>query len=161
MARALLGVSHSARQRCRRARSTDLRPHALIIARGASRTPRQKTFTSEERKKGQQQQQQHGKKGKRQRGKVVSSTALTPGTPFMHDICVSLTHWVCARLGSRKWQHVSARGRARARAMHCWWEGPERTQQRSPHDSTQGACMRALVCLLAWAACSRAAAERA
>ncbi len=38
----------------------------------------------------------------------VSSTALTPGTRFMHDIAVSLAHYVCARLVQYKWREVGS-----------------------------------------------------
>jgi 5'-3' exonuclease len=55
------------------------------------------------------------KKGKRPRqASVVSSTALTPGTPFMHDVCVSCSYYVCAKLASQRWQHVSAGASLRA-----------------------------------------------
>jgi hypothetical protein len=68
----------------------------------------QKTFSIEARKKGQQQQQQpsSSKHKKARAANVVSSTALTPGTPFMHDVCVSCSYYICARLATRKWQQV-------------------------------------------------------
>jgi hypothetical protein len=65
----------------------------------------QKSFVSEERKKG------NGKGSQRRSGSFTSSTALTPGTPFMHDVCVSISHFVCAKLGQDKWRHVSGVGR--------------------------------------------------
>jgi hypothetical protein len=74
----------------------------------------QKTFSTEARKKGQQQQQQQpsstssSKHKKAWPSNVVSSTALTPGTPFMHDVCVSCCYYICARLANRKWQQVSS-----------------------------------------------------
>jgi 5'-3' exonuclease len=69
----------------------------------------QKTFSTEARKKGQQQQQPGSSKAKKARAaNVVSSTALTPGTPFMHDVCVSCSYYICARLATRKWSQVSS-----------------------------------------------------
>lgn len=41
---------------------------------------------------------------------VVSSTALTPGTEFMHDVCVSLGYFVASRAGQAKWREVRRRG---------------------------------------------------
>jgi 5'-3' exonuclease len=70
----------------------------------------QKTFSVEARKKGQQQQSSSSSSsssiGRKARSNVVSSTALTPGTPFMHDVCVSCCYYICARLANRKWQQV-------------------------------------------------------
>lgn len=73
---------------------------------------------SEERKKGSSSKGHHKGGGSghqhtaqhhqgRSKGSFTSSTALTPGTPFMHDVCVSVSHWVCAKLGQDKWRHVS------------------------------------------------------
>jgi 5'-3' exonuclease len=56
---------------------------------------------SEERKK------ESGGSSKKRPGSFTSSTALTPGTPFMHDVCVSISHFVCAKLGQGRWSHVS------------------------------------------------------
>ena len=74
----------------------------------------QKSFTSEERKKAggnsssSQQSAGDGKRQYKRPSAFTSSTALTPGTPFMHDVCVSISHFVCAKLGQDKWRHVSA-----------------------------------------------------
>jgi 5'-3' exonuclease len=70
----------------------------------------QKSFVSEERKKGNGNGSQHSSGNKRRSGSFTSSTALTPGTPFMHDVCVSISHFVCAKLGQEKWRHVSGAG---------------------------------------------------
>jgi 5'-3' exonuclease len=40
---------------------------------------------------------------------VVSSTALTPGTHFMHDVCVSLSYFVCSKLQNQRWRQVRGR----------------------------------------------------
>lgn len=37
---------------------------------------------------------------------VVSSVALTPGTEFMHDVCVSLGFFVASRAHAVKWREV-------------------------------------------------------
>ena len=51
-----------------------------------------------------------GSKAERKGGwrgdKVVSSTAVTPGTPFMHDVCVSCSNYICARLLQQRWRRV-------------------------------------------------------
>jgi hypothetical protein len=43
---------------------------------------------------------------KKRSSPVVSSTALTPGTEFMHDVGVSLGFFVAARAGQAKWRDV-------------------------------------------------------
>lgn len=81
----------------------------------------QKSFVSEERKKGNGSGSQSSG-NKRRSGSFTSSTALTPGTPFMHDVCVSISHFVCAKLGQDKWRHVSRAGRV----MQSWVSGEGR-----------------------------------
>lgn len=66
----------------------------------------QKSLASEERKNGQGSRA-GSKKAPGKASQVVSSTALTPGTPFMHDVCVALSFYVCARLSQNKYKDVS------------------------------------------------------
>lgn len=67
------------------------------------RHPRtQKNSLSEERKGNGG----NGPKPKKARQTVISSTALTPGTPFMHDVELSLTFYVCSRLLANKYRHL-------------------------------------------------------
>jgi 5'-3' exonuclease len=87
---------------------------AFSLAAAISRCE-QKTFSSEERRKDTQgdaaaaaasKGSKAERKGRRRADKVVSSTALTPGTPFMHDVCVSCSYYICARLSQQRWQNV-------------------------------------------------------
>lgn len=41
-----------------------------------------------------------------ERGKTVSSLALTPGTPFMQDVHEAISYFICQRLISQKWKHL-------------------------------------------------------
>lgn len=49
---------------------------------------------------------------KKKRASVVSSTALTPGTEFMHDVNVSLGFYVANRAGQQRWREVRTGRRA-------------------------------------------------
>eukprot|EP00878_Enallax_costatus_P009861 GHUV01010298.1.p1 GENE.GHUV01010298.1~~GHUV01010298.1.p1 ORF type:complete len:210 (+),score=59.01 GHUV01010298.1:183-812(+) len=78
-------------------------PLAKLITQ---RERRKKSFTSEERKKERQHNSSSSNNKKQKRSTVVSSTALTPGTPFMHDVAVSCSYFICSRLATAKWRQV-------------------------------------------------------
>jgi 5'-3' exonuclease len=46
------------------------------------------------------------KSGGGKRSTAISSTALTPGTPFLYDTCLALAYYVCNRLQAAKYKHL-------------------------------------------------------
>lgn len=40
-------------------------------------------------------------------GEMLSSTAITPGTIFMADLTLSLSHWVHTKLSQARYKHLS------------------------------------------------------
>eukprot|EP00879_Flechtneria_rotunda_P013207 GHRR01013792.1.p1 GENE.GHRR01013792.1~~GHRR01013792.1.p1 ORF type:complete len:221 (+),score=35.96 GHRR01013792.1:812-1474(+) len=119
----------------------------------------QKSFSTEERQK--QHAHKHGSKKAHKAAKVVSSTALTPGTPFMHDVCVSCSYYVCARLAQRKWQNVSCslmlhippsaeRHQAKVLCAFVLWQSGVGCQQpvtvQYPCMSLAASCLSSLLC---------------
>jgi hypothetical protein len=44
--------------------------------------------------------------GGAKRSTAISSTALTPGTPFLYDTCLALAYYACNRLQAAKYRHL-------------------------------------------------------
>lgn len=44
--------------------------------------------------------------GSAKRSTAISSTALTPGTPFLYDTCLALAYYACNRLQAAKYRHL-------------------------------------------------------